>query len=316
MVMEVADIPRYPDHHHGHGLRAASSSLTAQVMGMRKITSPYDTKFTPSSQSQHDVTQEHRTHYVRRLFQEVVKVHTMLRASFDKTSVHDTCRAHEQEIWEACASPDEYTRQMRIQIQSIAKKGRGLLQQRGEVDFVSVPSSPAPPSPTTLAYERHVPSASPELSMRQMQQAHIRRALSNSWMKTQRKASRFRWATPLNVQEEAYVHSVQKSANTDILQSIRNLYYNQLTAYEEQLRLSLVAEHRDWVAFDLSVVQSLLATLDPLCEIPQYHHNIQTLHCQIEKVLKEKALFDYMWEMERSKSFDSTSSPASPSDHI
>ncbi|KAH9122634.1 hypothetical protein LEN26_010161 [Aphanomyces euteiches] len=277
-------------------LRPLSHHLTAQVMmGMHKSSTHQTTE--SKHTSTYDVTQDQRAQYVRRLFQEVVKVHTMLRAPFNKTSVLETCKTYEHDLWNGCATPEEYVRLMRAQVQSIAKKGRCMLQQSREFEVAPSSQSSSPAN----AYERHVPSASPEVSMKQLQQAHIRRALSSSWLKTQRKASRFRWESPMDAQEEAYVHADQRAAESDILQSIRNLYYNQLCSYEEQLRLSLAAEHRDWVAFDLSVVQGLLATLDPHCEAPQYHHNIQTLHSQIEKVLKEKALFDYMWEMERSK---------------
>ncbi|RQM30767.1 hypothetical protein B5M09_007702 [Aphanomyces astaci] len=274
---------------------------------MAEMTNPL-----PHADSTHQVTQDERSHYVRRLLQEIVKVYTMLRTPFDKAAVHETCKAFEYEVWSSCHSTDDYVRQIRGQVQSISKRGRCLLQQREfEVATTSTlqATTASPPS-----YEHHTPSATPEDSMRHLQRAHLQRALSNSWLKSRRKASRFRWEGRLDVQEEAYVRSVEKAAGNDIYEAVRNLHFNQLVTYEEQLRLSLHAEHRDWVAYDLSVVQDLLATLNPI-SAPQHHnqHDVQALLCQIEKVFKEKALFDYMWEMERCKSVYTSPSSKCPS---
>ncbi|RHY22985.1 hypothetical protein DYB32_009337 [Aphanomyces invadans] len=263
----------------------------------------------------HDVTHDERAHYVRRLVQEVVKVYTLLHSPFDRVAVHETCKALEHEVWETAPNADDYVRQIRAQVQSISKRGRCLLQQRDFEDASRIDSRPPTTAQRLSLYDPHTLSATPEESKRHLQQAHLRQALSTSWLKSQRKATRFRWEGPADVQEEAYVQSVQKAARSDIYEAVRNLYYNQLVTYEEQLRQSLDVEHRDWVAYDLSVVQGFLATLNSAAPTSashhHHHHNTHTLHCQIEKVLKEKALFDYMWEMERCKVFNMPISPDS-----
>ncbi|OQS05678.1 hypothetical protein THRCLA_02217 [Thraustotheca clavata] len=250
-----------------------------------------DVGFDLSASTSRTVAQ-HRQHYVRMLCREVLKVHTMLHAPFDRRTVIDTCKSVEESIYNAnIENTEAYIRQMRTRVQLIAKKGCALVRQTCEEENPTAPT-------TQVTQTTPIPVPSEEMTVN-FQQAHIQQAICSAWIKSQRKRARFRWAQTNENKDNAYVNEVMNNARADILQSIRVLYTEPLVLYEEQLRKSLARQHRDWVAYDLSVVQELLEAIRP-GSLTLANVDIATLHVQIQKLLKEKALFDYMWAMEQS----------------
>ncbi|EQC36839.1 hypothetical protein SDRG_05669 [Saprolegnia diclina VS20] len=229
---------------------------------------------------------QQRQYFVRLLCREVLKVHTLLRAPFEKRTVIDTCRSVEESLFAANAdSFDAYVRHMRTRVQLIAKKGCALVRQTSDDDVVQAPTEPTNAAPATTTHEETAAA---------FQQAQLRYTVGAAWIKNQRKRARFRWslASPA---EDAHVDAVMASARAEVLASLRTMYAEPLALYEAQLRSSLAVQHRDWVAYDLSVVQSLRDALRPDAETDA---EMSTLHTQIQRLLKEKALFDYMWAME------------------
>ncbi|KDO32906.1 hypothetical protein SPRG_02597 [Saprolegnia parasitica CBS 223.65] len=229
---------------------------------------------------------QQRQYFVRLLCREVLKVHALLRAPFEKRHVIDTCRSVEESLFAANADCFEaYVRHMRSRVQLIAKKGCALVRQTSDDDVMPTPteSTNAAPAATT-----------PEETAAAFQQAQLRYTVGATWIKNQRKRSRFRWSVA-SPAEEAHIDAVMASARADVLASLRTMYADPLATYEAQLRQSLAVQHRDWVAYDLSVVQSLR---EALCPGRETDAEASTLYAQIQRLLKEKALFDYMWAME------------------
>ncbi|OQR99379.1 hypothetical protein ACHHYP_06896 [Achlya hypogyna] len=238
---------------------------------------------------------QHRQHYVRLLCRGVFKVHALLRTPFDKRTVVDTCRAVEESIYTAnSGSFEAYVRQMRTRVQLIAKKGCAMVRSNSGHDEAV---DEIPSLPTDVPAPSQELAATPEEATNIFQQAHIRYALCAAWRKGQHQQSRFRWsAAPVDTAEDTYVDSVAATARADILLSLRTMFSAPLAVYEDQLRTSLSQQHRDWVAYDLSVVTQLRAALADTGA-----HDVAVLHGQIQRVLKEKALFDYMWAMESTR---------------